>query len=155
VEHAVDLVAGQADDPGENVVVGPLRVVAVEVAEGQDQGFLHDFLAQVAVAADAIQAEAVQRFQQGVGQRLHGGGVPAEGARAPVGIEDGSQAGPPFRLPREAGRGTMALLHRRIGAPDARTGIPLPLYVRGEGKPFAESAEVRLKRSSAGWRPVE
>ena len=93
----------------------------VQVAEGADQGFLHDLLAEVAVAADAVEAEAVQRLQQGVGHGLDGGGVPAEGTRAPGGVEEWSQAGPPFRPPvggSERGNSDPALTAvRRPAAP--------------------------------------
>ena len=53
----------------------------IQVAEGANQSLLHDFLAQVSIAADAIQAEAVQGLQQGIGHHLHGGGV-ARGGHA-------------------------------------------------------------------------
>ena len=87
-EHATDLVAGQASQPREDVALGPLGFVAAQVADCPQHRFLDDFLAEVAVAADAIEAEAVERLQSRLGQGVDRLGVPRQGETVPGIIED-------------------------------------------------------------------
>src|SRR5262249_49723420 len=88
-----------AAQPGEDVVVGPHRVVVVQLAQGAQEGFLHNLLAEVGIAADAVQAESVEGLQGGLGQGLDGVGAARQGPRPPSGIEVRSQVRTSFRRP--------------------------------------------------------
>ena len=63
----MDFVACQPRQPGEDIAVGPRRIVVIQFVQGPEQGFLDDLFTEVLVTADAIEAETVQRQKHGVG----------------------------------------------------------------------------------------
>src|SRR5262249_7794911 len=86
-EDAVDLVAGQTGQPGEDVVVAASGVVLFKLVEGAGQGFLYDLLAAVDVLADAVETEVIQGGEHGGRQQPHRLGVAGQRPPPPVAVE--------------------------------------------------------------------
>ena len=138
-QHAADFIAGQSGQPGEDVPLGPVRLVAAQVADRPQHRLLHDFLAEVAVAADAIEAEAVERLQGGLGKGVDRLGVPGQAQRC-QGLSKIARNATPFLL-RAFLAGTRTLLS----------------YVTRPAESFAESENPAICDSTGrriGFQPV-
>src|SRR4029077_17060170 len=86
-QDAVDLIAGQAGQPGKDVVAAACGVVIGQLAQSAQHGFLHHLFAEMAIAADAIQTEGVERLQDDVRERLHSRRIAGQRSPTPGGVE--------------------------------------------------------------------
>src|SRR4051812_38793536 len=87
----MNFIAGQAGQPGKDIVAAAGRIVVFQVTDRPNQRLLNDFLTQMTVAADAIQAKVEERVQRFLGQAADRIGTPCQGSRAPVAVEDCTQ----------------------------------------------------------------
>src|SRR5439155_22547140 len=94
----MNLVAGQAGQPGENIVASAVGLVVGQVADGAQECLLHDLFAQVAIAADAVEAKAVERREGAGDEAVDRVGIAAQCALPPSGVEVVLQAPASFAL---------------------------------------------------------